>query len=146
MITKCIWFFLQVFVPIWWDSRVKDTEVSPFWFLTSRAFLRCHHHLTYFMPLSLQSSLLCGHLHDSLQTIKKHTNIRNTSESGHELVSLLLCLCLMSSHGTYILPTQLKVYLVNESYLLVESSDLHHVKAEHLKQHMCNKCKQMSAA
>lgn len=133
------------FMPrIWWDSRMKDIEVSPFWFLTSRAFLCCHHHLTCFMPISLQSSLLCGHLHEFLQTIKTHTNIWNTSESRHEQFSALF-VSYMSSHGTHILPTQLKVYLVNESYMLVKSSDLHHVKAEHLKQHMCNKSKQMSA-
>lgn len=57
----------------------------------------------------------------------------------------LLDMSYMSSHRTCILLTQFKVSLVNEPYMLVESSDLHHVKAEHLKQHMCNKSKQMSA-
>lgn len=29
--------------------------------------------------------------------------------------------------------------------MLIESSDSHHAKTEHLKQHMCNKSKQMFA-
>lgn len=57
----------------------------------------------------------------------------------------LLHMSYMSSHMTYILLTQFKFYLVNKPYNASWVQWFTSCKTEHLKQHMCNKSKQMFA-